>query len=124
MGVRLRWVSCATNPSYGKLIVPSAPSTYSCRPIQPISPASVTTNDGTPILVTITPCSTPIRAHASTTAAIPTTSATPMRTVSAASIAPARPETEPTDRSISPSSSTSTTPTEIAPVAAIWSVRL
>jgi len=45
-------------------------------------------------------------------------------TLSTAVTAAARPLTAPTDRSISPSSSTSTTPTEIVPMAAIWRVRL
>jgi hypothetical protein len=47
----------------------------------------------------------------------------PWRTLSTAITAAAKPLTAPTERSISPSSSTSTTPIEIVPTAAICSVR-
>ncbi len=43
---------------------------------------------------------------------------------STAMTAAARPPTTPTERSISPSSSTSTTPTAMMPTAVIWSMRL
>src|SRR5215211_3575149 len=48
----------------------------------------------------------------------------PCFTVSTAITAAHRPLTAPTERSISPSSSTSTTPTEISPTAVIWRTRL
>ena len=48
----------------------------------------------------------------------------PCFTLSTAITAAARPLTAPTDRSISPSSSTYTTPTEIRPTAVICSIRL
>jgi hypothetical protein len=50
--------------------------------------------------------------------------ATPWSTLSTATTAAVTPLTAPTDRSISPSSSTSTTPREIVPVAASCSTRL
>ena len=84
----------------------------------------MTTNDGMPKLVKSAPCATPIAIPHSTPAAIARYGSQPCLTLSTAITAAARPLTAPTERSISPSSSTYTTPTEIRPTAVIWSIRL
>ena len=70
------------------------------------------------------PWNSPIAVPANTPAAIARYGAQPCLTLSTAMIAAHRPLTAPTERSISPSSSTSTTPIEISPTAVIWSTRL
>lgn len=114
----------ATNPSNGRLIVPPLPSRYSISPCQPISPASVTTNDGMPSRVNIHPCSSPISAAPASATTIAASGFQPWLTDRIVMITAARPLTEPADRSISPSSTTMMMPSEIVPVAAICRARL
>jgi hypothetical protein len=71
----------------------------------------------------IVPWKSPIAAPAARAAAIAGTAGQPTFTDRLAMIAPASPLTAPTERSISPRSSTNTTPMEIVPTAAICSVR-
>ena len=99
--------------------VPVSPSTSSRAPFQPISPARVTTNDGIPNTVTKKPLKSPISTPTPRPAAIASQGSTPSLTVSTAITPAAKPLTEPTERSISPSRSTSTTPIEIVATAAI-----
>ena len=111
-------------PGSVMLIVPSLPSTASSAPCHPSSPARVTTNEGIPSRVDKVPCSRPIVAPTARPARIAGHAPQPDLTERVAVTAAARPLTAPTERSISPSSSTSTTPTEIVPTAAIWRARL
>ena len=110
------------NPSL-RLSVPVAPSTNSSAPCQAIRPASVTTNAGIRNLVIHRPWKRPMATP--TTSADPTAigPGTPIVTLRTAITADASPLTMPTVKSISPSSSTNTTPTAIVPVAALWSAR-
>ena len=107
----------------GRLTEPVSPSTSSCIPWKASRPASVTTNDGIPNVVTMKPLKSPIAVPTSRPRTIANAGSTPSLTESTAITAAARPETAPTDRSISPSSSTRTTPIEIVATAAIWRVR-
>src|SRR5690606_30238098 len=54
--------NCTIQELYGRLMVPVGPSTHSCRPRKPISPARVTTNVGTPKRVNRKPYRNPIAA--------------------------------------------------------------
>jgi hypothetical protein len=105
-------------------MVPSGESSHSCSPSQPMLPASVTTNAGTPSLAKIDPWNRPIAAPMSSTRIVARISGMPWRTDITASDAAATPATEATDRSISPSSRTRTTPTLMMPVEAICNVML
>lgn len=86
------------------------------KPFQNSRPARVTANAGTPTRAKkkpwMAPATLPVR-MARTSASH---SAMPCVTASTAKVAPATPLTEPTDRSISPSSRTKTIPTAIMPV--------
>ena len=108
----------------GRLTEPVSPRTSSWNPWKASRPASVTTNDGMPNAVTMKPLNRPIAVPTSRPSTIANAGSTPSFTDSTAITAAARPETAPTDRSISPSSSTRTTPIEIVATAAICSVRL
>ena len=83
----------------------------------------MTTNEGMPKLVNSAPCANPIAIPHSTPAVIARYGSQPCLTLSTDITAAARPLTAPTERSISPNSSTYTTPTEIRPTAVIWSIR-
>ena len=106
------------------LSVPVVPSTFSCAPCQVSRPASVTTNVGIDRRVATEPWKRPIASAAAKPTSSAGTAGQPDFTDSDATIAALRPLTAPTDRSISPSSSTSTTPTEIVPTATLCSARL
>jgi hypothetical protein len=84
----------------------------------------VTTNEGTAKRVNTVPWKSPITIPAATPAAIARYGDHPFFTFSTATIAAHRPLTAPTERSISPSSSTSTTPIDTRPTAVICSTRL
>lgn len=99
----------------GVLIEPSPPIIHSCRPLQPRKPARVTTKAGTPILAKKKPCSAPSTMPESTATSTAVQSLQPWLTLSTAQTAAPTPATEPTDRSISPSSSTKTMPTAMMP---------
>src|SRR6266511_2209921 len=101
------------------LIVPVEPSTCCWTPCQPKSPASVTTKEGTPIKANHAPCSAPIAAPEARTKTIPQYQAQLWLTTPQARSADERIITEPTERSISPSKSTSTIPIAIVPVTPI-----
>ena len=103
--------------------MPVSPSTSSWNPGHAKSPASVTTKDGTAKRVNTEPWKSPIAVPANTPAAIARYGDQPCFTFSTAMIAAHRPLTAPTDRSISPSSSTSTMPIETSPTAVVWSTR-
>ena len=98
-----------------RLIVPVSPSTYSSAPCQASRPASVTTNDGMPKRVTDGALEAPDRrAGRERRRRSPGPGPSPCFDVQHRHDRRARPLTAPTERSISPSSSTSTTPTEIS----------
>ena len=84
----------------------------------------MTTNDGTPKPENNMPWSMPMVAPASTPAPIARYGFQPCLTLSTPMMAAHRPLTAPTDRSISPSSSTYTIPMLIRPTAVICSIRL
>ena len=84
----------------------------------------MTTNDGTRSLVIHAPWNAPMARPTAIAAAIDGHAVQPCLTLSTAIDAAANPLTAPTERSISPSSRTSTMPTEIVPMAAICSMRL
>jgi hypothetical protein len=98
-------------------MVPVSPSTRSKAPCQAINPASVTTNDGMPKKVLKKPLINPIAVPASRPTRIASAGDQPCWTVSTAMIPAHRPLTAPIERSISPSSRTSTTPIEMIPMA-------
>ena len=79
----------------------------------------MTTNDGIPKPVNSAPCTKPMTMPAMMPTAMAGIGAHPCLTLSTATIAAHRPLTAPIDRSISPSSNTNTTPTEIRPTAVI-----
>ena len=108
----------------GRLTEPVSPRTNSWNPWKASRPASVTTNDGIPNAVTMEPLKSPIPVPTSSPSTIANAGSTPSFTDSTAMTDAASPETAPTDRSISPSKSTRTTPIEIVATAAICSVRL
>jgi hypothetical protein len=107
-----------------RFTVPVSPSTLSCTPCQASRPARVTTKLGIPNFVEMKPWNIPIAVPHAIARRTAVTGDQPCLTLSTAAIEAHRPETAPTDRSISPSSRTSTTPTEIRPTAVIWSERL
>ncbi len=112
------WPNRWTGPvSDGMLIVPLSPSSHSIRPFQPRKPARVTTNAGTPILAKNQPCSAPMAMPVRTARTSDNQAFTPWFTTNTANRVEARPLTEPTDRSISPSSRTKTRPMASMPVA-------
>ena len=81
------------------------------------------TNEGTPKAVRSSPKMSPAIAPAAMARRIATISGSPFCTNATARIADARPLTDPTDRSISPISSTSTIPIAMVPTAAHCIVR-
>ena len=81
-------------------------------------------NDGTPNEENSAPWSTPIAIPSATAAAIARYGFHPCWTFKTAMSADVTPLTAPTDRSISPRSSTNTTPTEMSPVAVTCRSRL
>ncbi len=95
--------------------MPLLPISSSTTPFQASRPASVTTNDGTPTLVMIRPCSVPIARPARSTIASTTKvgSSLPSGVSRIAVSTPPTPDTKPIDRSISPSSSANVTPMAI-----------
>ncbi len=107
-----------------RLTVPVVPRTCSIRPFQPRFPARVTTKAGTPTLAKKMPWIAPTTAPPTRAVSSATHSLTPLLTFSTAKIAAHRPLTEPTERSISPSSSTKTIPIAIMPVPTICWDRL
>jgi hypothetical protein len=117
-------LSVAMPWSNGRLMVPPRPSRNSISPSQPISPASVTTNDGMPSWVNMRPCSTPISAATPSPASTASTGGQCCLTYSSVMTTAQSPLTEPADRSISPSSSTMMMPSAMVPVAAICRARL
>jgi hypothetical protein len=112
--------------SFWRITVPRLPISSSTTPFQASRPASVTTNDGTPILVMIRPCSVPIPRPAASTITIVSHvgSSLPSGVSSSAVSTPPTPDTKPIDRSISPSSSTNVTPMAMTAYGAVWTSRL
>lgn len=86
------------------------------KPCQNSSPASVTAKAGTPMRAKTKPWMAPATVPVRTDSSRASHSFIPCVTLSTAKVAPATPLTEPTDRSISPSSRTKTIPTAIMPV--------
>ena len=78
---------------------------------------------GTPSRLKITPYSAPAKTPTSSAQTIASTPGTPLLTDSTQRIAPETPLTEPTERSISPSSMTQTMPSAITPVGTLSSKR-
>ncbi len=105
----------STTLPLGVLMEPSLPIIQICRPLQPRKPASVTTNAGTPTLAKKKPCRAPMAMPAAMAISTASQSLTPLVTLSTAQTAAPTPATEPTDRSISPSSRTKTMPTAMMP---------
>ena len=96
-------------------------------PCQIKSPASVTTNDGTPTLATTEPWTPPMNAHRPTAIAIATTPgyAWPLPgSWNSATARAAIPLRYPIERSISPSRRTKTTPKASMVKPAIWTMML
>src|ERR1700759_2685388 len=85
---------------------PVLPSTCKRAPCQVNNPAKVTTNDGTANLLNRKPWAQPIAAPTATAAAIGTYGFQPCLTFRTTITAPPRPDTAPTERSISPSNRT------------------
>ena len=102
----------------GRLTEPVSPNTANCAPCQASRPASVTTKDGIPKVVTMKPLNIPIAQPTARPARIASPGSSPSLTDRTAMTAAARPLTAPTERSISPSRSTRTTPIEIVATAA------
>ena len=115
-----------TTKSFCRITVPRLPISSSTTPFQASRPASVTTNDGTPTLVMINPCSRPIPRPASSASAIAGAVAIslPSGASSSATSTPPTPETKPIERSISPSRSANVTPMAITAYGAVWTIRL
>lgn len=110
-------VNWPTTPSESRLMVPLLPRICSIAPDQNSRPDRVTAKAGAPIRAKKKPWRAPISAPPATAARIASHSFTPWVTARTATIAPETPLTEPTERSISPSSSTKMMPTAIMPVA-------
>ena len=109
------------------MTVPLSPMSSRTAPFHASRPANVTTKEGTPSFVMITPCSRPMpmpAASATTSAAGQPNTLWLSGKVSRATSTPATPLTKPTDRSISPSSSTNTIPMPMVAKAAAWTMRL
>ncbi len=87
------------------------------KPSQNSSPARVTAKAGAPIRAKKKPWMAPMTAPLRTATSMASHSFMPWVTLSTATTAPETPLTEPTERSISPSSSTKMMPTAIMPVA-------
>ena len=106
--------------------MPRLPISSSTTPFQASRPASVTTNDGTPILVMIRPWKTPMPRPASRARMIAGAVDIwlPSGASSSATMTPPTPDTKPIDRSISPSSSTNVTPIAITAYGAVCTIRL
>ena len=106
--------------------MPLLPISSSTTPFQASRPASVTTNDGTPTFVMISPCRVPIAIPASST--ITSTSHVGITLPSGVSriavSTPPTPETKPIERSISPSSSANVTPMAMTAYGAVCTIRL
>ncbi len=99
--------------------MPLLPRICSIAPDQKSRPDRVTAKAGAPILAKKKPWIEPITAPPAMATRIASHSLTPLVTARTATIAPETPLTEPTERSISPSSSTKMMPTAIMPVATI-----
>ncbi len=97
--------------------MPFEPRIWSMKPFQNSRPARVTAKAGAPIRAKKKPCRAPMIAPAARAVRTASHSLTPCVTLITAVIAEETPETEPTERSISPSSSTKMMPTDIMPVA-------
>ena len=112
--------------SFCRITVPRAPISSSTTPFHASRPASVTTNDGTPILVMISPCRVPMARPAPNTIAntIAVGSSFPSGVSRIAVSTPPTPDTKPIERSISPSRSTNVTPMAITAYGAVWRSRL
>ena len=106
------------------LIVPCVPTMCICTPCHASNPARVTTNEGTPITANQKPWKAPIAAPVTTASRMAQYHFQPLSTSAQASSVMPSSITEPTERSISPRSSTSTMPTAIVPVTPIWRMRL
>lgn len=89
------------------------------KPSQNSRPARVTANAGAPTRAKKKPWTAPMTAPLAIATRIANHSFMPCVTVITATTAPETPLTEPTERSISPSSSTKTMPTAIMPVPTI-----
>lgn len=89
------------------------------KPSQNSRPARVTANAGAPIRAKKKPWMAPMTAPLAIAMRTASHSFMPCVTLSTATTAPETPLTEPTERSISPSSSTKMMPTAIMPVATI-----
>ena len=98
--------------SFCRITVPRLPISSRTTPFQASRPASVTTNDGTPTLVMISPWKVPIArpAPSTITNTMNVGSSLPSGVSRIAVSTPPTPETKPIERSISPSRSANVTP--------------
>ena len=112
--------------SFCRITVPLEPISSSTTPFQASRPASVTTNDGTPTLVMISPWNVPIPRPVPRTITITThVGGTLPSGVSRIAVStPPTPETKPIERSISPSSSANVTPMAMTAYGAVCTIRL
>ena len=101
--------------SFCRITVPLEPISSSTTPFHASRPASVTTNDGTPTFVMISPWNVPIpRPTRITIRSTTEVGGTLPSGVSRIAVStPPTPETKPIERSISPSSSANVTPMAI-----------
>ena len=112
--------------SFCRITVPRLPISSSTTPFQASRPASVTTNDGTPTFVMISPWNVPIArpAPSTITNTMNVGSSLPSGVSRIAVSTPPTPDTKPIERSISPSSSANVTPIAITAYGAVCSSRL
>lgn len=105
-------------------IEPPLPSTQSITPCQNSRPPRVTTKDGRPMAVMSVPCSRPTSAATTRPARIAAHHGQPTVGLASTHMTTAlRPATNPRDRSISPSSSTKTSPIASRLNTAAWTSR-
>ena len=105
-------------------IVPPSPIISSIAPCNPRKNASVTTKLGIPSRATSTAIASPIRMPVISAARSDSGQAQPRSVSVVARIAAPMPAAKPADRSISPSSSTKTSPIASTVIAAPWLIRL
>ena len=118
------WANCTSAESNGMLIEPALPRTFSWSPRKASNPARVMTKLGIPMRLNTAAYTRPITTPAATAAAMAIHTGTSRLTNRTARIAADSPLTDPTDRSISPTSSTHTMPSAITPTGTASITRL
>ena len=113
--VFMKLLASPMTKSFCRITVPLEPISSSTTPFHANRPASVTTNDGTPTFVMISPWNVPIPRPAPSTIKMTThVGGTLPSGVSRIAVStPPTPDTKPIERSISPSRSANVTPMAI-----------